>query len=124
MTNQEGFSFDKEIPHKKFIDDPTPPHKLHRKDGPDTSKEAAYSLHNVAGMEQEVLEVIKQYGESGCISEQVVEHFGPERYATITARYKALLEKGLIVDTGERRTGQSGRKQRVMVAAEYWKGEA
>jgi len=39
-------------------------------------------------------------------------------YSSITARYRSLLDKGFIVDTGERRKGQSGRAQRVLKALE------
>lgn len=47
MDKQEGFSFDEEIPHKQFADDPTPPHKLYRKGDPDTSRDAARSLNDL-----------------------------------------------------------------------------
>ena len=121
MADQKPFDFDKEHPRNptyeaQFSDDPTPAYKLYRKDGPDTSREAAEALSNVTRMERQVLDVISEYDQVGCISDQVVNHFGAERYATVTARYKSLLEKGLIEDTGERRLGRSGRKQRVMRA--------
>lgn len=124
MTDQKPFPFDQDHPadptfDKRFSDDPTPAFKLHRKDGPDTSQEAAEHL-NVSGMELEVLNVIAEY-DNGVISDTVVHRFGAERYATVTARYKALMEKGLIEDTGERRTGMSGRKQRVMRATKKGK---
>lgn len=96
-----------------MIKDITPAYKLYRKDGIDTSEEAAEAL-NVSKMEQEVLDVIREYPD--CISDQVLSHFATRRYSTITARYTALIEKGLIFDTGERRPGISGRSQRVMKA--------
>lgn len=95
------------------MSDPTPDYKLYRTGGIDTSEEAAEAL-NVNKMEQEVLDVIKKY--TDCISDQVLGHFDPRRSSTITPRYTALLEKGLIIDTGERRPGRSGRNQRVMRA--------
>lgn len=101
------------IRERKIKDNPTPSYKLHKRDGIDTSEEAAEVL-NVSKMEQEVLDVIREYPD--CISDQVLSHFESRRYSTITARYTALLEKGLIIDTGERRPGVSGRNQRVMKA--------
>jgi len=117
MSNQKPFDFDKEHPLDRlfgFTDDPTPTHKLYRKDGPDTSREAALSLVNISGMELAVYREIKEWGQDGCISDEVVANMPEYKYQTITARYKALMEKGWIEDTGERRKGISGRKQRVM----------
>jgi hypothetical protein len=34
----------------------------------------------------------------------------------VTARYKALAEKGMIIYPGSKRKGESGRSQRVMIA--------
>lgn len=124
MTSQDGFIFNEYFPHKKFADDPTPPHKLHRKDGPDTSKDAAYSaIKYLNHLEYEVFIVIKAYGEDGCISDQVREAFPCLSYSSVTARYKALIDKGFIEDSGRRRPGKSGRNQRVLIATKHWKGE-
>lgn len=123
MNDQEGFSFDKEIPSRKFKDDPTPPYKLHRKDGMDTSKDAAHSV-KVNEWEQKVLDFIRTFGRLGCISDECIQHFGPEKYATVTARYKQLEEKGLIVrPPGFRRNSRKGASQAVMIAAEYLEKE-
>ena len=87
---------------------------LARKTDPETSKEAAQSV-DVTKLEQIVLDVIKRYP-NGCIS-QDVEFVLPEyRSSSITPRYNQLIKKGLIVDTGEKRPGFSGRNQRVMRA--------
>ena len=97
----------------------TDPSKLHRLDSPDTSKAAAYSV-DTSKLERHVLIIISSFGARGCISDEVRSHphmFGLP-YSSVTARYKALMDKKLIVDTGERRKGQSGRGMRVMRAVD------
>jgi hypothetical protein len=94
--------------------------ELYRKDAPDTSIEAAESIEPNR-LEALVLDAIEFY-HSGCISDEVVRymkvHHGIDRYSTVTARYAALYRKGLIDYTGEKRKGESGRNQRVMIPAE------
>lgn len=87
--------------------------KLVRTKDPVTSHEAAKAI-DTSKMEQAVLEVIKGFPE-GCISDEVLEKFPGAPYSSITARYKALYEKGLIEITGVR-VAKSGRHQRVMRA--------
>ena len=91
----------------------TEPKLLVRTDAVDTSVAAAQSV-NSTHLEAMVHRAIAKFGESGCISEQIVSKFSGYPYSSITARYRALLDKGLIVDTGERRKCASGRQQRVM----------
>jgi hypothetical protein len=91
----------------------TPAFKLARKEDPVTSHEAAESI-DTTKLEKLVYEAIKGFPE-GCISDQVLELFPQYPYSSITARYKALLDKGYIEITGVR-IGKSGRKQRVMQA--------
>ena len=101
----------------------TESYKLYRKDSPSTSVEAAESIEPNR-LEKLVLNAITSlclsYG--GCISDEVIrymaKHHGINRYSTVTARYAALYRKGLIDYTGEKRKGESGRNQRVMVPAE------
>ena len=93
----------------------TDPKKLSRRDSPDTSVFAAHSV-DTTKLEKMVYESIKKFGESGCISDQLLSIYSQFPYSSITARYRALIDKGLVEDTGERRTGRSGRKQRVMRA--------
>ena len=93
----------------------TDPTKLVRRDDPDTSKEAAEAV-DTTNLEQLVYEAIRHYGPRGCISDEVRSHFPWKAYSSVTARYKALIEKGLIEDTGERRKGLTGRSQRVLRA--------
>ena len=91
----------------------TEPRKLVRTDDPDTSRASALAV-DTTKLEAMVYETIKKFGEQGCISDQILALHPSYPYSSITARYRALLDKGFIVDTGERRKGQSGRNQRVL----------
>jgi hypothetical protein len=71
---------------------------------------------DLAGLEAVVYSIIKIFGRRGCISDQLLVVLHGYPYSSITARYRALLDKGYIEDTGERRPGKSGRNQRVMRA--------
>lgn len=95
----------------------TSPRKLVRRQDPDTSHQAAVSIDS-KGLEQMVFNAIKSHGDLGCISDQILQQFNHLPYSSVTARYRALLDKGLIEDTGERRSGRSGKPQRVMKAKE------
>ena len=85
--------------------------KLHRKDSPETSKEAAQKV-DTTKLESLVYEAIKGFPD-GCISDEILEMYPNYPYSSITARYKSLLDKGFIEVTGVRR-GKFGRNQRVM----------
>ena len=89
----------------------TPAFKLVRKEDPTTSHEAAQAIDSTK-MEKMVYEAIKGFPD-GCISDDLLAMFPQYPYSSITARYRALLDKGFIEITGVR-TGKSGRKQRVM----------
>lgn len=91
----------------------TPAHHLHRTDDIDTSVEAA-NLVDTSELESLVYETIKSFGDRGCISDEVRAKLPGLPYSSVTARYRALLDKDLIVDTGERRKGWSTRNQRVL----------
>ena len=71
-----------------------------RKTDPQTSKEAAKTV-DVNKMEQLVLDVIKSFP-NGCISQEVESALAQYRASSITPRYRPLMKKGLIVDTGFR----------------------
>ena len=92
--------------------------KLVRRDGTDTSHEAALQI-DTTRLESMVYEYIYSTGTRGCISDEVREAFPEHAYSSITARYRALLDKNLIADTGVRWPGKSGRKQRVMIATKF-----
>lgn len=103
--------------------------KLARKDSHETSKAAANSAAVLSGkMEKMVHLIITGHGETGCISDEVRdiarEEFNVHGYSSVTARYKALEEKGFIKFTGETRQGHSGKAQRVMVSTGLLPAEA
>ena len=91
----------------------SPAFKLVRKEDPVTSHEASQAI-DTTKIEQLVYEAIKSFPD-GCISDQVLEMYPQYPYSSITARYRALLDKGFIEITGIR-AGKSGRNQRVMKA--------
>ena len=94
----------------------TEPKKLVRTNDPDTSHAAANAVDSTK-LEGLVYEAIKTFGDKGCISDQILAMHPTYPYSSITARFRALLDKGFIVDTGERRPGKSGKSQRVIKAA-------
>jgi hypothetical protein len=93
----------------------TDPHYLVRQQDPDTSHAAAHSV-DTTKLELMVYEAIKSYGKNGCISDDVRAMYPTYPYSSITARYRALLDRGMIVDSGVRMPGKSGRSQRVLIA--------
>lgn len=90
--------------------------KLVRRKGSDTSWVAA-ALLNTSELEEMVYHTIKSYGQAGCIQDDVLRRHKSYPYPTITARFRALLDAGLIQDTGERRIAATGRSQRVLRAS-------
>jgi hypothetical protein len=92
----------------------TIPKFLVRKDAIDTSKEASVSV-DTKTIEKLVWEVIRSHPD-GCISDEVLAELNHLPYSSVTARYQGLLRKKLIIDTGDRRNGRSGKPQRVMKA--------
>ena len=91
----------------------TPAFKLARREDPVTSHQAAQVV-DTTKLEQMVYEAIKSHPE-GCISDEILEMYPNYPYSSITARYRALLDKGFIEVTGVRR-GKFGRNQRIMKA--------
>jgi hypothetical protein len=91
----------------------TEPFKLVRKEDPTTSHQAAQAV-DTTKLESLVYEAIKSHPE-GCISDEILEMYPNYPYSSITARYRALLDKDLIEVTGVKR-GKFGRNQRVMKA--------
>ena len=92
-----------------------------RRFDPDTSHQAKHSV-DPTKLEKLVLQEIENFGDHGCIHDQVEHQMNTKyniRTGSISPRYKRLMEKGLIVDTGERRKATSGRNQRVMMATKY-----
>jgi len=91
----------------------SPAFKLVRKEDPTTSHQAAQAVDSTK-LEQMVYEAIKSHPD-GCISDEILEMYPNYPYSSITARYRALLDKDLIEVTGVKR-GKFGRNQRVMKA--------
>ena len=89
----------------------TEPFKLVRNQDPVTSHQAAQVV-DTTKLEQMVYEAIKSHPD-GCISDEILEMYPNYPYSSITARYRALLDKGFIEVTGVRR-GKFGRNQRIM----------
>ena len=92
----------------------TEPFKLARLNDPTTSHEAAQAV-DTTRLEKMVYEAIKSHPD-GCISDDILDMFPNFPYSSITARYRALLDKGFIEVLGVKR-GKFGRNQRVMRAA-------
>ena len=91
----------------------TEPFKLVRKEDPTTSHQAAQAV-DTTKLESLVYEAIKGFPD-GCISDEILEMYPNYPYSSITARYRALLDKGFIEVTGVKR-GRFGRNQRIMRA--------
>ena len=91
----------------------TPAFKLARIEDPTTSHQAAQAV-DTTKLESLVYEAIKGFPD-GCISDEILEMYPNYPYSSITARYRALLDKDLIEVTGVKR-GKFGRNQRVMKA--------
>ena len=108
MTKLDKIWFDSMV--EKFFG--TPAFKLSRKEYPATSHQAAQAV-DTTKMESLVYETIAAYGPEGCISDDVLAKLPFLPYSSVTARYKALLDKGFIEIIGTRK-GISGRLQRVM----------
>ena len=108
MTKLDKIWFDSMV--EKFFG--TPAFKLSRKEDPATSHQAAQAV-DTTKMESLVYETIAAYGPDGCISDDVLAKLPFLPYSSVTARYKALLDKGFIEIIGTRK-GISGRLQRVM----------
>ena len=92
----------------------TEPHKLVRRDAPPTSYEAADSI-DTTNLEKLVYRTIKGFGPTGCISQEVQDALPSLAYSSVTARFKALIDKNLVTISGQRK-GPTGRNQRIMVA--------
>ena len=94
-------------------------HKLFRAEDPLTSKEAALAV-DTESLEEKVYKIINASGKAGMISDEVRAAMpAVSSYSSVTARYKALKDKGLVLLTGERRPGRSGKNQSVMIGYKH-----
>lgn len=96
----------------------TDPHFLHRRDSPQTSIDAAYGV-NTGKLEKMTFKTICDYGDRGCIQDDVLDAYPYSPYSSITARFCALERKNLIVRGPDTRTGRAGEEQRVMRKSPY-----
>ena len=101
----------------------TNPITLRRNLDPFTSHESANKV-KANQMEKIVWEVIDSFGETGCISDQVQYALPQYGYSTITARYKALKDKGLVIVDKRVAKGESGRNQQKMWSSRYYLHES
>lgn len=98
-------------------------HHLFRGNASDTSIAAAASI-DLTHLEQVVLNAVRDAGTAGITQDELLQKLPHLSYSSVTARPATLKTKGLIFDSGLRREGRSGRKQAVLVAAEYRKAIA
>lgn len=101
----------------------TPARELARTGGPVTSREAAESV-DATRLEGMVLAAIRESGWGGMTADELLARFPDHSYSSITARPAALKRKGLVVDSGDKRKGRSGRSQAVLVTPEWARGVA
>lgn len=83
-----------------------------RRSDPETSAEAAASI-NATERELEVYVQMKKFGLFGCISDDIVDLMPHVKEQSITPRFVKLVAKGMAEETGDTRTGKSGRQQMV-----------
>ena len=86
--------------------------KLVKKNGSETSKEAAQNV-DTTKLEKVVYNAILNFPD-GCIQDDILDALPNLSYASVTPRFSALIRKGLVERTGEKRIGKSGSKQSVM----------
>lgn len=98
------------------MSNPTPPRALARATSPGTSKAAAQDLP-VTDLEVIVYEAIRDAGEEGMTQDELLQAFPHLSYSSVTARPAALKRKGMIMDSGIKRPGRSGRMQSVLIDA-------
>lgn len=93
---------------------------LFRKNAPITSVHAAESvIGELPRLESLVLEAIREAGKTGMTADELLQQYPHLSYSSVTARPKALKEKGYIQDSGEIRPGRTGRNQKVLIAVEF-----
>lgn len=89
----------------------THPKKLVRTNDPMNSMEAAISV-DTTKLEQLVYDTIASFPD-GCIQDEVLQVLPFLPYSSVTARFKALKDRGYIEVIGSRK-GRSGRNQSVL----------
>lgn len=90
--------------------------KLVRREAPQTSIDAAKQVPTTH-LEQLVYDTIAMFPD-GCIQDEVLAVLSDKPYSSVTARFRALLDKGYIEDTGRTKAGRSGKQQRILIIKE------
>lgn len=86
---------------------------------PETSAQAAESVAEAAKTRSAMaLRFITQRGRYGATSDECADRYEWERYSS-RPRIAELRKQGVIVDSGNRREGASGRRQAVWVAKQF-----
>jgi hypothetical protein len=83
------------------------PGQFHR-DGPDTEREAAFAIVSTARQRLLVLRVLGAFPD-GLTDDEIAEQTGLYRYSAAPRRYE-LRDRGLVVDSGDRRLTPHGRR--------------
>ena len=92
--------------------------KMFRRDAMDTSIAAAASIYpDLRRLQLEVLAYAK-HRPNGFTDEQMNEFFETHR-STYRARRSELVDKGLVMDSGQRRPMTNGRKATVWICTEF-----
>lgn len=89
---------------------------LARTSDPTTSHLAAGSV-GATDLEAVVLEAVRKFPD-GATLDDVMSILNDMSVVTVSPRFRPLLEKGFIVDTGKKRRGKAGRNQRVVKVIE------
>ena len=94
-----------------------------RRTDPDTSHEAACSIDGevVTRLESIVEDFIRSKGSAGATGHEIIAATGLPN-ETVTPRTRPLVEKGRIVNSGEKRVAPSGRRQIVWKHSIYAEG--
>ena len=87
-----------------------------RKTDPVTSHEAAEAITPLLNkVEQGIYDALCSFLPGGATSAEIVEASGIQ-YRTVTPRLKPMCKKGFVVDSGEHKRGESGRRQIIWMA--------
>jgi hypothetical protein len=87
-----------------------------RKTDPVTSHEAAEAITPLLNkVEQGIYDALCSFLPKGATSDEIVEASGIQ-YRTVTPRLKPMCKKGFVVDSGEYKRGESGRRQIIWMA--------
>ena len=102
--------------HNGFDDLPLFDQAHARKTDPVTSHEAAEAITpSLNKIEQGIYDALCSFLPKGATSDEISEASGIQ-YRTVTPRLKPMCKKGFVVDSGEHKRGDSGRRQIIWMA--------